>query len=256
MSDWSPGNYLKFRNERTQPSIDLVGRIKINDPQTIIDIGCGPGNSTQILALKWPDADIIGLDSSESMIAQAKNDFPKLNWVYGKAEEINNDKKYTVVFSNAALQWMPNHEKLIPKLWDIIENDGVFAAQIPAFEKMDISVAIKTVLEKEKWIKCKIVETNIQIYNGLDYYYELLCGKTNTIELWETHYYHIMSSWESIIDFIEATALRPYLNELKDEEKTKFKKEILEELKKYYKKQTNEKILFPFKRTFIIAYKN
>ncbi|MDR2481462.1 MAG: hypothetical protein LBD07_04110 [Spirochaetaceae bacterium] len=190
------------------------------------------------------------------MIEKAKNDFPKLNWIHGKAEEVRTDIKYSLVFSNAALQWIPNHEKAIPRLWEIVEHNGAFAAQIPKFEKMDINTALKEILEKEKWIKCKNVDTNIRVFYDLDYYYESLSKKSDDIELWETHYFHIMPSQQSIIDFIESTALRPYLNELNNEEKIEFKNELLIALKKYYKIQTDGKVLFPFKRIFILAYKN
>jgi len=255
MNDWNPQKYLAYKNERTQPAIDLLERIVLVNPKKIIDIGCGPGNSTQILVNKFPNCTIIGLDSSKTMIEKAKADFPNQIWIHEKAENITDEEKYSLVFSNAALQWIDNHEILIPKLWKLVDGKGVFAAQIPNFEKMPINLAINNVINKVKWNN---IENNIwnKQFIGLDYYYELLNKLTKKIILWETHYYHIMESMQGIIDFIHTTAIKPYLEQLKNEnEKNDFEMEILEECKNYYKEQSDGKVLFPFQRMFMIAYK-
>jgi trans-aconitate 2-methyltransferase len=103
MGDWDPQLYLKFKSERTQPSIDLVARIRIENPGSVIDIGCGPGNSTQILHRRWPAADIVGLDISPRMIARAKEDYPDQHWQVGDAAQLPQDQRYDIVFSNATL---------------------------------------------------------------------------------------------------------------------------------------------------------
>jgi trans-aconitate 2-methyltransferase len=254
MKDWNPDEYLVFKNERTQPSIDLVEKIDLKNPKNIIDIGCGTGNSTQILLNKWSDSVIIGLDSSISMIEKAKKDYPNQTWIHGNAENITDKNKYSLVFSNAALQWMDNHEILIPKLWKIVEDNGALAAQIPNLKTMPIYEVINNVLNKNKWNNCvKKQELN---YNELSYYYELLSQYTKEFVLWETNYFHILPSIQRIVDFVHATTLRPYLEQLNsEEEKKEFEEDILEECKKYYKKQSNGNILFPFHRIFIIAYK-
>jgi trans-aconitate 2-methyltransferase len=115
MQNWNPEQYLKFKNERTQPSIDLVSKIKIDHPKSIIDIGCGPGNSTQVLYQRWPEAEIIGLDSSEQMIKKAREDFPQQKWFLADASGFGSDRTYDLVFSNAALQWVHDHETLLPR---------------------------------------------------------------------------------------------------------------------------------------------
>jgi trans-aconitate 2-methyltransferase len=256
MKDWNPDNYLVFRNERTQPAIDLVEKIYLNDPENIIDIGCGPGNSTQIVVNKWPNCDVVGLDSSKSMIEKAKSDYPNQTWIHENAENIAGDKKYSLVFSNASLQWMDNHEILIPRLWGLVDDNGAFAAQIPNFENMPINLAIKGVLKKSKWNS--IINNNNwnKQLHGIDYYYELFSKYTDEITLWETYYYHTMQSMRGIIEFVHSTALRPYLEQLRTEdENQEFENEILEECRKYYKEQSNQKVLFPFQRMFVIAYK-
>jgi trans-aconitate 2-methyltransferase len=151
---------------------------------------------------------------------------------------------------------MNNHEILIPKLWEIVDDNGAFAAQIPKFEKMPISDAINKVINTNKWYKCINGGTSRFELHELDYYYDLLHSFTENIVLWETYYYHILPSLQGRIDFIQSTALRPYLEKIDMEnEKQELENDILEECKKYYKTQSNGKVLFPFKRMFIIAYK-
>ncbi len=119
MSDWSPQQYLKFSNERTQPSIDLVTKIKVDNPRSIIDIGCGPGNSTKVLHERWPDAEIVGLDNSSKMIERARKDYPDWKWMLGDASKLETGQSYDIVFSNATLQWIPDHDILIPRFFEI-----------------------------------------------------------------------------------------------------------------------------------------
>jgi trans-aconitate 2-methyltransferase len=254
MNDWNPEKYLVFKNERTQPAIDLVEKITLDYPQRIIDIGCGPGNSTQILVNKWPKSIVVGLDFSKTMIEKARIDYPDQTWLHENAEDIKGNEKYSIVFSNASLQWMNNHEKLIPKLWKIVDSNGVFAAQIPNFQQMPINRAINNVLDK--WsTSINNIFWDKQLHD-LNYYYDLLCKNAKEILLWETSYFHILPSIQGIVDFVHSTALKPYLEQLNTkEERQEFEKDIFEECKKYYKEQSNGKVLFPFQRMFIIAYK-
>jgi len=254
MSDWNPEKYLVFKDERTLPAIDLAERIAVDNPRKIIDIGCGPGNSTQILVKRWPESIVVGLDSSETMIEKAKADFPNQTWIHEKAENISDTEKYSIVFSNAALQWIDGHDKLIPKLWDLVDEKGAFAAQIPNFEEMSVNAAINNVLKKRK-TSIKNSYWNKRIHS-LNYYYDLLCKRAREIIMWETHYFHILPSVREIVDFLHTTALKPNLDMLSTEkEKQEFEKEVLEECKNYYKERSDGKVLFPFQRIFIIAYK-
>jgi trans-aconitate 2-methyltransferase len=132
MKDWNPGQYLKFRSERTQASFDLVGRINIDFiPKDIIDVGCGPGNSTQVLQERWPSANVIGLDSSKNMINKARAEYPDMNWHVADIVTYDTKQKYDLVYSNATIQWIPNHEKLFKKMSALLNDNGVMAVQIP-----------------------------------------------------------------------------------------------------------------------------
>ena len=256
MNEWNPEQYLQFKSERTQPAIDLVSRINIANPRSIIDIGCGPGNSTQILVNRWPDSEVVGLDNSATMIKKARNDYPKQKWIVDHAENIDPDSKYDLIFSNATLQWMPHHEILLPKFFNCVRRGGAIAVQIPKFKNMPINVAIDTVANSNNWIHYTKGCEELFTFKDMDFYYEIINKLAKGVELWETSYFHILNSQESLIDFIRTTGLKPYLDRLpSDEMRYGFEQEVLTECKKYYIIQSNGKVLFPFNRLFFIAYK-
>ncbi len=256
MPDWNPEKYLQFRNERTQPSIDLVSRIQLDAPARIIDVGCGPGNSTQILAQRWPRSSITGLDYSAAMIEKARTDYPGQTWVQGDAAELDRSIKYDLVFSNAALQWMPNHETLVPGLWDMVAPNGALAVQIPRFEEMPASQALRSAANSGKWITLTRNTAALKSYHPIGFYYDILSKFTSRLDMWETRYIHVFPSLQGITDFMHSTAMRPYLDKLPSEENRKiFETEVLEACGEYYSPRSNGSVLFPFHRMFFVAYK-
>ena len=132
MDDWNPNLYLKFSTERTQPAIDLVIRLALTDPHDIVDLGCGPGNSTALLRERWPRANIVGIDHSDEMIREARENYPAWKWVLKDIATWHSDFPVDLVFSNAALHWLPNHAELFPKLFHQLRPGGAFAVQMPA----------------------------------------------------------------------------------------------------------------------------
>ncbi len=254
--DWNPQLYLKYKNERTQPSIDLVSRIIIDNPGTVIDIGCGPGNSTQILYERWPKSIITGLDNSPGMIKKAISDYPDQNWILSDISNADLKDKYDVVFSNAVIQWIPGHEQLIKNLFSITAKGGALAIQIPMFKNMPLGRSIEEVSKKDKWNQYTKGCEDLFTYHNYSFYYDVLGQYAGNIDIWETSYVHTMDSHEAILEWIRSTGLKPYLDRLEnDTVKNEFETEILEEIKKKYPLQKNGKVLFPFIRLFFIAYK-
>jgi len=255
-NDWNPQLYLKYKDERTQPSIDLVKRIKIDAPGKIIDIGCGSGNSTQILCRRWPESRVTGLDNSPAMIDKAKSDFPDQEWILSDTSCIDSKNKYDIVFSNAAIQWIPDHEELVTRLFSSVENNGALAVQVPVFTDMPLGKSINKIADKPEWIRYTAGCNELFTYHDYGFYYDILAEQSSLLDIWITHYIHILDSQESILEWIRSTGLKPYLERLENNElKNKFAEEILSEIKKDYPLQKNGKVLFPFKRLFFIAYK-
>jgi trans-aconitate 2-methyltransferase len=253
--DWNPELYLKFKRERTQPSIDLVSRINLSNPKKIIDIGCGPGNSTQVLVERWFNSKILGVDKSPSMIEKAKNDFPNQEWKVMDASNFELNENYDLVFSSATIQWIPEHDKLLNNLWRLVNEGGGLAVQVPLFHLMPISRLIEEVANEDEWKNKVLDDLELLIFNNSHYYYNVLSKLSSNIELWETDYYHIMNSHKDIIEMIKSTGMKPYLDKLESEkEKNEFEKKVYEKIVEAYPKQDDDKVLFPFKRLFFIAY--
>ncbi|HEY9167710.1 MAG TPA: methyltransferase domain-containing protein [Candidatus Kryptonia bacterium] len=256
MLKWNPHEYLKFAGERTRPSVDLAARIEIENPRSIIDIGCGPGNSTQVLRSRWPAAKIIGLDSSAEMIARASKDFPESEWITADVSSYSFPTKHDIVFSNAAIQWIPDHDELLPRLMDAVSSGGVFAVQVPSDAGSPLRLALLEVSARPEWNRFVAGAEKLAAYHDADYYYNILAPISSKFDLWETTYYHLLDFHKGLVEWYKGTGMRPFLERIPDEKmKIEFQNQILNECVKAYRIQDNGKLLYPFKRTFFIATK-
>lgn len=257
MSDWLPVQYLKFKNERTQPSIDLINRINIADPSRIIDIGCGPGNSTGVLKNRWPNAEIYGLDNSESMLQKAKADFPDIQWLLKNAEEdLSSLGLFDIIFSNAVLQWIPSHETLLTALFEMLNPNGVIAAQVPYAKCLPIYTNIIELTRTEKWSGYFSCLPRFPKHYPYEHYYNIICELTDKIEIWQTDYIHVMHDYRSIVEWYKGTGLRPFLDMLPDENKRiDFCNDYRYLIAKNYSAEKSGNTLLPFTRIFFVAYR-
>lgn len=253
-NDWNPELYLKYRSERTQPSIDLISRIHFPNPRNIIDIGCGPGNSTQMLVERWPKTKIVGIDNSAAMIQKAKSDYPEQQWAIMDANKIDIEEQFDIVFSNATIQWLPDHENLLKNLKKLVSEKGILAVQIPLFWDMAIGKSISHISQKDRWKTSTSEVSKLFTIHNSSFYYDQLSKLFNSVEIWETDYIHILDSQFSILEMIGSTGLKPFLEKLEsDTDKNRFENEVFSEIINEYPIQKNGKVLFPFKRLFFIA---
>lgn len=255
MPQWNPEQYEKFIKDRTQPAIDLASRLDFIEPENIIDIGCGPGNSTRVLKDKFPNARVVGADNSLEMLDKARKLHPDLAFIQldatGDFSEIN--EKYHIVFSNACIQWLPNHREHLSKLMRLLKPNGLLAIQTPIQEEHPVHIIINELIADEKWSK-KL--TPRQYYNlTTKEYFDVLSDISSDFDIWETTYCHRMPSYESIIEWYKGTGLRPSLEQLTETDANDFINDVYNELKSKYKIQNNGEILFRFPRLFFIARK-
>jgi trans-aconitate 2-methyltransferase len=256
MPIWDADLYLKFANERTQPSLDLISRIAIESPCNIIDLGCGPGNSTNMLRQRWPDAHIVGLDSSKEMITSASAAYPEENWILEDAASWIADASYDIVFSNAALQWLPDHASLFAHLFEQVAKSGALAVQIPAHYQSPFHQAMLKVADNGTWSDRMEEARNALTGESASFYYDVLSPLASRLFIWETEYCHIMDSSQSILNWFKGTGLRPFLEALEsDKEKQLFEEMLLDRCMQAYNPQKDGRVLFPFRRLFIIAYR-
>lgn len=281
MAGWNPGEYLKFRDERTQPCRDLAVRVALPQVRTVIDLGCGPGNSTQVLAERWPDAQITGLDSDTSMINVAIESLPRGRWITGdiakwgagepsnaaaensvapaleKPSAGNSDEQYDVVFSNAALHWLPDHSTLFPQLLAHVASGGALAFQIPSSDDRPAYRLLREMAASISWRKW-FPTGRVRTWHAhqWEFYYDLLAPLASRVETWLTEYFHVMPNAETIVEWYRATGMRSYLTAIgEDADREKFIAEYTEKIRAAYKPRPDGKILFPFLRIFLIAYK-
>lgn len=251
---WDPHLYLQFGDERTRPAADLLSRIDLVRPRRIVDLGCGPGNSTRLLRRRWPEATLLGLDNSLEMIGAARESFPEGSWILGDIAGWHDPDSFDLVFSNAALQWVPDHGSLFPRLMARLKTGGVLAAQMPAHLASPLHRQILEVAEAPPWRdRMAAARTAIRVERP-SFYYELLWPLAKRVDLWETEYTHVLESVEAILRWIGGTGLRPFLDALPEPaEKEAFKGLLLARLKQSYPPQQDGAVLFPFRRLFLVA---
>ncbi len=255
MSEWNPEKYLLFKKQRTQPSIDLAQRLRNLTPNSIVDIGCGPGNSTAVLRNTFPNAKILGIDSSESMIQTARKSYAhdsKMKFEVCDAQNLSGT--YDLLFSNACLQWIQNHRELLPMLMSKLNKGGTLAVQIPNSQSEPMFQMIHQVAQNSVWDFSGVHFEQNDILTPSEYY-EVLSVCAAEVEIWETAYYHIMPSHGALLDWVRSTRLRPYLDVLSEAEKVDFEQEILVEVQKAYPLTLNGQVIFRFNRLFFIAKK-
>ncbi|MDD6084917.1 MAG: methyltransferase domain-containing protein [Oscillospiraceae bacterium] len=253
MPDWNSKQYMKFKNERTRPSVDLINRIDIT-PKAILDIGCGPGNSTNRLYEKFSNAEILGIDNSEDMLQNAIKSYPELNFEKCSVpDELDNLKNYDLIFSNACLHWIPEHRKLFPKLMHKLNDGGMLAVQMPLVQIAPFYTMLNKILLDEKWSELR----NVNNFHNLmpDETYNILSEISSDVIMWETTYYHILPSRESIINWYKGSGLRTYLEVLNDIQKEDFIYEIKEKLKETFPIYSDGKVILKMPRLFFIAKK-
>lgn len=256
MSDWSSKQYLKFKDERTQPAFDLANRIALESPLKILDIGCGPGNSTMVLKDKFPNAYILGVDSSKDMIDSAKKSYDNIDFkLLDVSSELNKlDKDFDVVFSNACFQWIPNNNKLLTEVMNLLKPNGFLTVQIPFNYNEPIHQIIIKVSQSKKW-KNKIHTKQSLNCLEIDEYYDILSSITKDFKIWITTYIHKLNSHEDILEWYRGTGLRPYLNQLEPSDVCEFEQDVMNDLKSEYSVQIDGNILFNFPRLFFTAIK-
>ncbi len=205
---WDSDLYLEFANERNQPCVDLLSRLN-REFERILDLGCGPGNSTKNLLDKYGKSTVIGFDSSVDMLKKAKCDYPSVEFVKGCAPKDFNKLtgKFDLVFSNACIHWIENQEELIEGVCELLNGNGVFAAQIPLTDESHFYRVLHRLIE-EKWDWL----SSINSFHNLNQegYYNTLSGRFGKITMWKSDYYHIVDS-NAVIEWYKGSGLRPYL---------------------------------------------
>jgi trans-aconitate 2-methyltransferase len=254
-TSWNPATYLEFAAYRARPAADLIAQIDLHIPGAIYDLGCGPGTLTRKLKDRWPERAVTGLDSSPEMLADARKKFPGGDIAWAEADITTWTPATTaaLVFSNAALHWVPNHSALFPRLMSIVTPGGLFAMQMPMTADAPYHACVHRLLQKPRW---KERLTGIHSHDhplAARAYYDFVSPLAARVDIWESHYHHVLAGKEAVTAWASGTTLVPYLTVLADGEKQGFLADYTEEAGKAYPPQQDGKVLFTMQRVFLVA---
>jgi len=250
---WNPKTYLAFGDERTRPAAELVARISVALPDRVADLGCGPGNSTALLAARWPDAKIDAIDSSTAMLATARESGVRANWIEADVAGWVPDREYDVIHSNATLQWVSDHETLLPRLVSFLARDGVLAFQVPRNFGLPSHTIAQELARDARWADKLAHVRDWWTVREPESYYNILEPHAHRIDIWETRYLQTLEGADAVYRWVQGTGLRPFVDALDGEERESFVAEYRSRAARAYPQRAGGVTLFPFLRLFCVA---
>ncbi len=248
---WDPDRYLSFADERGRPFVDLLARIGAAQPRSVVDLGCGPGNLTALLADRWPDASIAGVDSSPEMIDDARAAGTRIDYQVADLRGFSPAEPVDVLVSNATLQWLPEHLALLPRLVGAVAPGGWFAFQVPAnFDEP--SHTIRTELAAQAPYAEHTAGAAVPASHEPADYLDVLAGLGCAVDVWETTYLHVLTGDDPVFTWVSGTGARPTLQALPDDLRPGFEAEFKRRLAVAYPPREYGVVL-PFRRIFAVA---
>ena len=256
---WDPAQYLNFADERSRPFYDLTSRIAATAPGYVADLGCGPGQLTASLAERWPEAEVLGIDSSAEMIRAAQSaDYGdamrsgRLSYVARDVNDWQPARPVDVIVSNAVLQWVPNHMELLPRWAAFLAPAGWLAFQLPGNFDQSTHAVLRQLAESARWRdQLASVQLNRQAGDP-GQYLDLLAGLGLVVDAWETTYLHVLQGPDPVTEWYRGSGLRPVLAELDAEDGSKFIAEYSRQVQAHYPAAPYGTVL-PFRRVFVVA---
>jgi trans-aconitate 2-methyltransferase len=252
---WSSQQYLKFEDERTRPAHDLLQAVPTLRVTCAADLGCGPGNSTELLVEHYPDATVVGIDNSPDMIEAAQKRLPYIKFRLGSIEEWNEPGPWDLLFANAVFQWIGHHDILLKRLTERLAQGGSLAFQMPDNVNEPTHVAMREAARAAPFAaKLRKAAKARKALEGVDWYYTLLKPLVSHVDIWKTTYYHPLAGGvDAIVEWVRGTGLIPFLKPLSEEEQAVYLAAYREELAKAYKPLDDGAVILPFPRLFVVA---
>ena len=252
---WDPSQYLKFAAPRLRPALDLLSRVDSEAPAAVYDLGCGAGAATQLLAARWPAAAVTGVDSSPAMLSRARREEggAAITWVESDLAGWAPSDAADVLFSNAALHWLEDHDQLFPRLVGCLRAGGVLAVQMPRNHEAPSHACMAEAARAGPWRARLEPVLRPSPVEAPDAYHEILAPLAAAVDIWETEYTHVLDGDNPVLEWTKGTALRPLLEALEVGERERFLAEYAARLSDAYPRRPDGTTLFPFRRLFIVA---
>jgi len=256
---WDPGQYRRFAGPRLRPALDLMDRVAVNAPQRIVDLGCGTGEVTRILAERWSAAEVTGIDASPEMLAAARATPGRILWRRGDAATWSAETPVDLIYCNAVLHWLPDHHRLLPGLLASLAPEGVLAIQMPLSWNLPSHRLMREVLATGGPDGCPLGSEELRA--GLawppvarpDEYYSLLAPRSRTVDIWRTEYLQVLAGEDPVLEWVKGAGLRPVLHSLDPESRGDFLAAYRARLAEAYPRRPDGTTLYPFTRLFIVA---
>ena len=250
---WNPDQYLKFAAPRLRPAVDLLARVPLTAPGSIFDLGCGAGNVTRLLAERWPHAAVTGVDDSASMLAKAAQENPRIAWVQQSVAAWRAPQRTDLIYSNAALHWLPDHASLFPTLLQQLAPGGVLAVQMPRNFDAPSHRLIDETVRAGPWHERLAAMIGASPVAEPAFYYDLLAPRVAQLDIWETEYLQVLEGADPVKEWTKGTWLKQFLDALPPTERPPFEADYAARLRVAYPPRSDGRTLFPFRRLFMVA---
>jgi trans-aconitate 2-methyltransferase len=256
MSDWNPALYSRFEAERTRPAVELLARVPLaaGAVQAAVDLGCGPGNSTELVVRRFPGAVVTGIDNSKSMLQAAAQRLPGHRFELADIGHWAPATPPQLIFANAALQWLPDQEAQLPRLFALLAPGGALAVQVPDNLDEPSHRLMRETAAAGPWA-AKIGDAGALRSPRLpaERIYDLLAPQAEFVDVWQTVYQHPMPSARAIVDWLRSTGLRPFIEPLDEHEREVFLRDYEARIAAAYPARADGARLLAFPRLFFVA---
>ena len=259
MADWNPALYSRYEDERTRPARELLARVPLATARTVVDLGCGPGNSTELLVQRFPEARVSGIDNSHSMLESARKRLPSaqfagVDFSFGDIAGWQPDQAPDLIYANAALQWVTGHDALFPRLFSLLAPGGVLAVQMPDNLDEPSHRLMREVAAQAPWQEpigdaSRLRAPRLPIAS----YYDMLAADAASVDAWHTVYQHRMESAAAIVEWVRATGLKPFIDPLDAGLQASYLATYESRIAEAYAVRADGRRLLAFPRLFIVA---
>jgi trans-aconitate 2-methyltransferase len=254
MSDWNPALYRRFEDERTRPARELLARVPLAGARQVTDLGCGPGNSTELLVQRFEGAQVAGIDNSPAMLESARQRLPGVHFALADIAGWQPAQPQDLVYANASLQWLHAHETLLPRLFSFLAPGGVLAVQMPDNHAEPSHRAMREVAALPAFAAAIGDPAKLRPpMLSVGAYYDLLARDAAQVDVWHTVYQHPMASPAAIVEWVSGTGLKPFLEPLDARQRASFLAAYEERIAAAYPARADGRRLLAFPRVFIVA---
>jgi trans-aconitate 2-methyltransferase len=252
-AQWDPTQYLRFAGERLRPALDLLAQVPLEAPARVVDLGCGPGNVTTILRQRFPNAEMMGVDGSATMLERARAAVPECRFEQADFFHWQPDRPVDLIYSNAALHWVDQHTVVFPRLLSFLRPGGVLAVQMPAMQDTPLHRIARELAASAEWAGLLGQVAGVRGILPIMEYWDLLRGRVASLDMWQTTYMHALHGEHAVLEWASGSSLRPFLDRLPEARKPAFRAAYSAAARRAYPPRPDGTTLLPFQRLFMVA---